>query len=216
MLTEMLDALTRTPRRALATAAVATVVAALPLTASAHPRVVLDVLQPVVVVDSGAVVGPVMGPLVVPAVAVAQPVWVEPVYRTVIDRQWVAPVYQTVTAHVWVEPVTVAAAPERVFVPDQFGWQAVVVRDGYGRRHRDRQWVLVSPAHYEDRATTVVVTPGHYAEVAQQQLVADGHWASVEHQELVTPGHWEPAAVPVVVPDVCPPRRPGFRLRLPF
>ena len=49
MLTAILEALTRTPRRALATAAAATVVAALPATAHGHQRFHIDLAVPVAV-----------------------------------------------------------------------------------------------------------------------------------------------------------------------
>jgi hypothetical protein len=212
MLTAMLDALTRTPRRALATAAAATVVAALPAAAHAH-GLRFDVVVPVtpVVVDPG--------PACPPPVAYApQPtqVWVEPVYRTVCDRQWVEPAVQTVTTRVWVPAVTTSAT-QRVFVPDQFGWRTVLAYDGWGRPYRARQWVLVAPGHYEDQVANVVVTPGHYEDVPQQQVVSEGHWTTVERQELVTPGHWETQVAAVAVPACPPPEpRPVFRVRLPF
>jgi len=211
MLTSMLDALTRTPRRALATAAAATVVAALPAAAHAH-GFRFDIVVPVtpVVVDPGPAC-----PQAVYAPQQTQ-VWVEPVYRTVCDRQWVEPAVQTVTTRVWVPAVTTSAT-QRVFVPDQFAWRTVVAYDGWGRPYRTRQWVLVAPGHYEDQVASVVVTPGHYEDVPQQQVVSEGHWTTVERQELVTPGHWETQVTPVAVP-ICPPPepRPVFRVRLPF
>ena len=214
MLTSILDALTRTPRRALATAAAATVVAALPATAHAHGLNVDVYVQPptpAVVVDPG-----VPGPATVVYAPQPAQVWVEPVYRTVCDRQWVPATVQTVTTRVWVAPVTTTAT-QRVFVPDQFGWRTVLAYDGWGRPYRARQWVLVAPAHDEDRENAVVVTPGHYEDVPQQQVVSEGHWTSVDRQELVAPGHWEARVDTVAIP-VCPPPPPRhvFRVRLPF
>ena len=198
MWTNIVAAVTRTPAR-LALAAAAALAG--PAVAQAHHGLQLDLIVPVVV-----------DPCPPPAVVVeprAQQVWVDPVYRTVADRQWVGPTYQTVTAHVWVEPVT-AAADRSVRVPDQYGWRTVTVCDRWGRLFRTRQWVLVSPAHFEDRPASVVVTPGHYEDVTQQQLVADGHWADVTRQELVSPGQWETRVDEVAVP-VGPPAG-----RLPF
>ncbi len=202
MLTQMLDSVTRTPRRALATAAVATVIAALPATAHAGHHWNVDVSVPVVVDPCP------------PQPVVYDParVWVEPVYRTVCDRQWVPATYRTVDAQVWVPATTTAAATRRVFVPDQCGWQTVVAFDRWGRPCRTRQWVVLVPAHDEDRCDAAVVTPAHYETVQQQQLVCEGHWADVERQELVAPGHWE--ASYVAAP--CLPPRAELRVRLPF
>ena len=98
-------------------------------------------------------------------------VWIEPVYRTVTDRQWVPAVYRTVT--------------ERVLVPERCEYREVVrYEHGWRRVYRE----------------PVVVQPAHYADVQRQQLVCDGHWENVTRQELVTPGHYETRIerVPVV------------------
>jgi hypothetical protein len=116
-------------------------------------------------------------------------VWVEPVYRTVSERQWVPATYRTVSDRVWVEPV-VRNDCARVLVADRYEWRDVVHYE-YGYRRVIRERVLVEPAHYVDQPQTAVVTPGHYEDVQRQELVCDGHWETVERQELVYPGHWE-------------------------
>ena len=204
MFTSILDAVTRTPRRALTTAAVATVIAALPAAAQARDHGLRFSVSVPVVVDP-------CPPQPVVYAPEAGRVWVEPAYRTVCDRQWIEPTYRTVDAQVWVPPVTTTQT-QRVYVPDQLGWRTVVSVDRWGRSYRQQQWVVVNPAHYEDRGDAVVVTPGHYATVQQQQLVCDGHWADVDRQELVTPGHWET----VVAAPAWPAPRPELRVRLPF
>ena len=161
----------------------------------------------------GIVVDPCPPPVVVEPQASA--VWVEPVYRTVLDRQWVGPTYQTVAARVWVPPVTVAAAPQRVFVADRFAWRTVVAYDHRGQPYPSREWVVVVPGHYDDAGeASVVVTPGHYEDVTRQLLVCDGHWATVDRPELVARGHWETRVDAVAVP-VYPPPLP-LRIRLPY
>jgi len=119
-------------------------------------------------------------------------VWVEPVYRTVTDRQWVAPVYRTVIDRVWVEP-TCQKLTERVWVPDRYEERQVTCR---GRVTRQR--VLVACAHWEARIRDVI-TPGHYQDFPRQELVCDGHWETVTRQELVTPAHYEPCPREVIV-----------------
>ena len=150
-------------------------------------------------------------------VVVEQPqqVWVEPVYRTVCDRQWVPPVVQTTCGRVWCPPVT-QTVDRPVYVPAQYGVQDVTVVDWRGRPRWVRQQVLLVPAHTETRCETVEVAPGHYEDRPQEQVVCDGHWATVDRQELVSAGHWETRAVAVAVPDYCPPRRAEVRVRFPF
>ncbi len=139
-------------------------------------------------------------------------VWVEPVYRTVCDRQWVEPTYQTVTERVWIAP-TESSRTERVYVPEQYGYRDVVRCDEWGRRRVCREQVLICAAHYEDRQVGCVEIPGHYQDVTRQQIVCDGHWQRCERQQLVCAGHWETRGAPVYVES-----RGGARLefRLPF
>ena len=98
-------------------------------------------------------------------------VWVEPVYRTVTDRQWVPPVYRTVS--------------ERVLVPERCEYRDVVCYER-GRRQIYRERVVVEPARYQA--------------VQRQELVCDGHWETFTHQELVSPGHYETRVERVAVP----------------
>jgi hypothetical protein len=93
------------------------------------------------------------------------------------ERVWVEPVYRTVTDRVWVEPVTMIRV-ERFDIPAQYGWREVVYYDRYGRPHRERQQVLISPARCEERSVPVVACPGHFEEQTHQQLVCEGHWES--------------------------------------
>lgn len=192
------------------------VVAGLPAVAAAHPHhdVHIDVAVPVVV-DPGPDACP-------PPVQVARQVWVEPVYRTVCDRQWVEPVTRTCTDHVWIPPVTTTAAPAAVWVPDQYAWREGVSYDAYGYPRRCRVQVLVAAGHYQTTGGgTVVVTPGYYQDVTRTEVVAVGHWQDVQRQEVVAAGHWEtrvdviaPTPPPVVVVQERP--RVDLRVRLPF
>lgn len=84
-------------------------------------------------------------------------VWVDPVYRTVTDRQWVAPMYRTVIDHVWVPPHQEVREEER--------W-----------RHRERRERVFVPGHYEDVPRQELVAEGHYDEIQRQELVTPGHW----------------------------------------
>ena len=124
MFTSILDAVTRTPRRALTTAAVATVIAALPAAAQARDHGLRFSVSVPVVVDP-------CPPQPVVYAPEAGRVWVEPAYRTVCDRQWIEPTYRTVDAQVWVPPVTTTQT-QRVYVPDQLGWRTVVSVDRWG------------------------------------------------------------------------------------
>jgi hypothetical protein len=204
--------------RLLAAAAVAAGLAGGPSMAQAHglhielllpllrPRVVVPICPPPVVVAAPVAVQP--------PVVVQQPeqVWVAPVYQTVCDRQWVPPVTQTVTSRVWVPPAT-QAVTRAVYVPDQYGYRRVATVDAYGRAFYSRQYVLLTPAHYETRTESVEVAPGHYEDVAQQQVVAEGHWATVERQQEVAPGHWETQVATV---PACPPPAVDVCVRRPF
>ena len=98
-------------------------------------------------------------------------VWVEPVYRTVTDRQWVPATYRTVS--------------DRVLVPERCEYRDVV--------RYERGWRRV----YRER---VVVQPARYEIVQRQELVCDGHWENVTRQELVAPGHYETRVERVPVP----------------
>lgn len=137
-----------------------------------------------------------------------QQVWVEPVYRTVVDRIWVAPAYQITCDKVWVEPV-IQKQVQRVWVLERRELREV--HHGFGRV--TREWV-VTPAHYEDVTHDVIVTPGHYEDVNRQVLVAEGHWQDVPRQELVIAGHWETRVNRVAVAP--PPARDGLRIDLHF
>jgi hypothetical protein len=141
-------------------------------------------------------------------------VWVEPVYRNVIQRVWVEPVYRDITHRVWVEPV-MKCMTERVWVNSC--WETrTITRYDCGRPYTKREQVYV-PGHYEERSREVVVTPGHYKDVCRRELVCAGHYEDVTRQELVSAGHWEERCEEVVVAT---PRRiePGVRfdLRIPF
>jgi hypothetical protein len=100
-------------------------------------------------------------------------VWVEPVYRTVIDHVWCPPTTQNVTTQVLV--------PDRYEQRDVFHYER-------GRRFIVRDNILVVPAHYEDQIQQVV-TPGHYDDVQRQELVTPGHYetriAEIEHRDGV-------------------------------
>jgi hypothetical protein len=93
------------------------------------------------------------------------------------EQVWVPAEYRTVCERVWVEPVTTVRV-ERCDVPAQYDWRDVIYYDRYGRRHCERQQVLVSPAHCEERSVPVVVCPGHFEEQTHQVLVCEGHWES--------------------------------------
>ena len=117
-------------------------------------------------------------------------VWVEPVYRTVVDKVWIEPEYRPVTERVWREPV-VKVQCERVWVPDRYEWQWVYQQNAFGVRVRVRQRVLVERGHYENRESRVIVKPGCWETTTRQELVSEGRFDSIERRELVTPGHFE-------------------------
>jgi hypothetical protein len=124
-------------------------------------------------------------------------VWVEPVYQTNCERVWVEPVYRTVCDRVWVAPVTRDNC-ERVWVEAVYETRESVTWYR-GRRVVERVRVCVSPAHFEDRKSTVVVAEGHWDNVERKELVTAGHFQDVQRQVCVTPGHWEERVVQTTV-----------------
>jgi hypothetical protein len=120
--------------------------------------------------------------------------------RVVEETVWVEPVYRTVTDRVWVEPV-VERIPDRTWVPDRHEWRDVVRYDRHGRRYCSREYVLVEPAHFVECTREVVVRPGR--------------WETCTRQELVCAGHYETR--PIVVAPPPPVRNDGFaRIDLRF
>ena len=71
-----------------------------------------------------------------------------------------APVYETREVRVWVEPVYRSVC-DRDWVPDQVEYRDVV-HHGYHRRWIERERVLVTPGHFEDMTHQDLVTPGHW------------------------------------------------------
>ena len=142
-------------------------------------------------------------------------VWVEPVYRTVSERQWIAPVYRTVVDHVWCPPVT-KTVTERIWCPDRYEDRRVTHYGPHGPRVTYEHQLI--PAHYEDRSHEVVVTPGHYDDVQRQELVSEDHWGIVDRQECVTPGHYETHMERVAIERSHVEQKPVGRIgiRLPF
>ena len=117
-------------------------------------------------------------------------VWVEPVYRTVVDKVWIEPEYRTVSDRIWREPV-VRIQSERVWVPDRYEWRWTYRQDAFGVRIRVRERVLVERGHYENRESRIVVKPGCWETTTRQELVVEGRFDRVERREIVTPGHFE-------------------------
>src|SRR5436305_6821604 len=107
-------------------------------------------------------------------------VWVEPVYRTVVDRHWVEPVYRTVAERTWCPPMTRNDCV-RVWVPERYEDHRVRRMTPYGAIYSTERVCI--PGHCEDQTRQVVITPGHYDDVQHQQLVCDGHWENGERQE---------------------------------
>jgi hypothetical protein len=119
-------------------------------------------------------------------------VWVEPVYRTVVDRVWIEPVYRIEVDRVYREPV-VQTVCEKVWCPDRYELRNVD-RYEYGRRVVRRERVLVERGHYKEVHRQVVVKPGCWENVERRVLVCEGHYKTVERREVVRPGHWQTVA----------------------
>jgi hypothetical protein len=106
------------------------------------------------------------------------------VVATPSNQVWVPPVYQTVMQKVWVPDVTTTQI-QQVEVPAEYGYRDVVRIGIFGPRLHHERYVI-SPAHYEQRAITVVVTPGHFEMQTQQQLLSEGHWETQLYPTPVT------------------------------
>jgi hypothetical protein len=119
-------------------------------------------------------------------------VWVEPVYRTVVDRVWIEPIYRIDVDRVWREPI-VQTVCEKVWCPDRYEYRDVV-HYHRGRKVVHRERYLVERGHYKNVERQVVVKPGCWENVERRVLVCEGHYKTVERREVVRPGHWETVA----------------------
>jgi hypothetical protein len=104
-----------------------------------------------------------------------RPGWVEEKYW---EGQRVGPVYRVVCERVWHEAV-VKSVCEMVWVPAKFGWREVVTYDACGCPIVRREWVCISPGHFETVRREVLVRPGWWETVERRELVAEGNYEVV-------------------------------------
>ena len=88
-------------------------------------------------------------------------VWIEPVYRIEYQRVWI--------------PTRTERLAEQVFVPAVHGWRTVICIDEFGVRSERREYVEISPAHYETRYRDLVIE-GRYETRQTRVLVSHGYW----------------------------------------
>jgi hypothetical protein len=72
-----------------------------------------------------------------------------------------APVYEDREVRVWVEPIYRTVVDQHVWVPDRYEYRDVVSY-WHGFRHVHTERVLVEAGHYQDVTHQELMTPGHW------------------------------------------------------